>query len=46
MKKIKLICHVIQSFICYLFCNTKISEISDMTKSRATYCCSDAYKKY
>ena len=24
--------------------NTKISEISDMPKSRATYCCSGAYK--
>ena len=28
------------------FCNTKISEISGMTKSRATFCYSGAYKKY
>ena len=37
-------CHVIQSLI-YFFCNTKISKISDMAKSRATFCCSGAYKK-
>ena len=26
------------------FCTTKVSEISDMAKSRATYCCSGTYK--
>ena len=30
----------------YIFySNTKISEISDMTKSGATFCCSGAFKK-
>ena len=30
----------------YFYCNTNISEISDMTKIRATLCSSGAYKKH
>ena len=37
-------CH--SEFCLFLFYNTKISEISDMAKSWATFCCSGAYKKY
>ena len=29
-----------QSFVYFLFCSTKISEISDMAKPWATFCCS------
>jgi hypothetical protein len=28
-----------------LICSTKISEISDMAKSWATFCCSGSYKE-
>ena len=36
------LCHVISGFCLFLICNTKIGEISDMTKSWATFCCSGA----
>ena len=36
------LCHVISEFCLFLICNTKIGEISDMTKSWATFCCSGA----
>ena len=37
-------CHVILEFCLFSFCNTKISENSDMAKSWATFCCSETYK--
>ena len=37
-------CHVILEFCLFSFCNTKISENSDMAKSWATFCCSGTYK--
>ena len=40
------ICTFAMSFsILLFFSNTRISEISDMAKSRITYRCSGAYKK-
>ena len=29
-----------------LYCSTKVSEISDMAKPSATFCCSGYYKEY
>ncbi|MDD7075766.1 MAG: fimbrillin family protein [Prevotella sp.] len=34
----------ILEFCLFSFCNTKISENSDMAKSWATFCCSGTYK--
>ena len=34
------LCHVISEFCLFSFRNTKISENSDIAKSRVTFCCS------
>lgn len=41
------ICTFAMSFrvLFYIFPNTKLNEISDMLKSRTTFCCSEACEK-
>ena len=39
------LCHVIDDFLLVLKRSTKVSEKSDMAKSRATFCCPGTYKE-